>query len=923
MTEKSGKTSLLDFFFDHVSEDDWLDGVDMYQAGKVSGVQSFNGLVVGKVSGISKSAEVRLKLHPQGHQIQWLECTCAKNRSKGYYCEHMAALMLHIDREALQLLGNLDPRMPLKPPAGAKKVRSLAEAPPGEQKASQAANEAILQHLDANIHSVNLISKGPGLRIRIEIKEGQLTHYDLPIDAAAKFLLKPKNLGKVTPEVKELKVFKEQVLCGTRIHLTADETIVAERVIALPSKSGEKVVHYTDSNSVGDDGCYVFFSYKTASKHLGAEYFYQPQRGYWPVQRLSVQQQWYESPLMQSFSDDEAAEQLANGFAGIRALGSVWLSEELKLAKIEDRQLVEIRIEGVRDGWFTLDPRYGDGKAGVSMVELMRAYKKKKRSFHKTKQGWIRIPELIKQFQWGLDESGEYIKVDTLGLMRLRAALGEFDQFAGSKAMLDTIRNRVEFIEADDLPPMKDTKLNLRNYQQHGLQWLWWLYQNGLHGLLADEMGLGKTHQAMALLSCIKSVAKKPRFLVICPTTVLDHWIDKIEAFCPNLNAIKHHGPKRNIHAVVSSSDFDVLVTSYGVVLRDIKQLGNEVWEAVVLDEAHFVKNNETATYQAVCRLNAKFRLCLTGTPMENRLNELKNIFDFLVPGYLGSDDYFKRSFLDPIHSQSENESETTLQKLIHPLKMRRVKVNVLEDLPEKVEDLRRCELSDEQVKLYKEIVDMKAKPLVDQLESNESPIPYLHVFATLNLLKQVCNHPALISGWAQYQDHSSGKFELLKELIEEALGSDHKIVIFSQYLDMIEIIKHHLNAQNIRSVTLTGQTRNRGEVIKSFQTDPNIKVFIGSLLAGGIGIDLTAASVVIHYDRWWNASKENQATDRVHRIGQVKNVQVLKLMTRGTLEEKIDQMIRSKQALFEKFLDKDEELFKSLTRQEMIELLK
>jgi SNF2 family DNA or RNA helicase len=253
---------------------------------------------------------------------------------------------------------------------------------------------------------------------------------------------------------------------------------------------------------------------------------------------------------------------------------------------------------------------------------------------------------------------------------------------------------------------------------------------------------------------------------------------------------------------------------------------------------------------------------------------------------------------------------------------MRRTKGEVLPDLPAKVEDLRHCALSDEQVRMYREIIAMKAMPLVQQLQDEASPIPYLHVFATLTMLKQICNHPALLTDKPNYKAHESGKFELLKELLDEAIGSGHKIVIFSQYVGMIRLITDYLADAGIGHVTLTGQTKNRGEVIKAFQTTPELKVFCGSLLAGGIGIDLTAASVVIHYDRWWNATKENQATDRVHRIGQNKNVQVMKLVTRGTLEEKIDRMIQAKRELFERFMDKDEEVFKTLSRQELIELL-
>jgi len=267
-------------------------------------------------------------------------------------------------------------------------------------------------------------------------------------------------------------------------------------------------------------------------------------------------------------------------------------------------------------------------------------------------------------------------------------------------------------------------------------------------------------------------------------------------------------------------------------------------------------------------------------------------------------------------------ENIERLQRLIHPFKMRRTKDQVLTDLPSKVEDIRHCSLSKAQSELYQEVISLRAKPLIEQLSNDSTPVPYLHVFSTLQLLKQICDHPGLVKPGQDPLAMESGKFELLKELITESLESNNKIVIFSQYVGMINIITKWLSTQRIEFESLTGQTKNRGQVIARFQSDPNKKIFVGSLLAGGIGIDLTAASVVIHYDRWWNASKENQATDRVHRIGQKKFVQVMKLVTRGTLEEKIDRLIASKQALFKNFLERDEELFKTMSRKDIIDLL-
>jgi SNF2 family DNA or RNA helicase len=589
----------------------------------------------------------------------------------------------------------------------------------------------------------------------------------------------------------------------------------------------------------------------------------------------------------------------------------------------ETKDFSEIKVHKEDQGWFYLNPLYDLGEQSVSMVDLMKHFQKKKRSYLKSGKRWIKIPDFIKDHMWDLDESGSFIKVDAVGLMRIKAAVGDFDQFVGSKTLINKLRNRTEFSEVTHLPKLDHTSLNLREYQSHGYKWFWWLYQNGLHGLLADEMGLGKTHQAMALLSAIQKEKPDAKFLIVCPTTVLDHWMDKLSQYCPNLRSMKHHGPNRFKDFQAFTRNHDVLVTSYGVLLRDIKSLGGDVaWEAVILDEAHFVKNNDTATYKAICQINGAVRLCLSGTPIENNLYELKSIFDFLVPGYLGSDEYFKKNFINPI-AEREPNTELALQKLIHPFKMRRVKENVLKDLPAKVEDIRHCTLSAEQVKLYKNVLAMKASGLIKQLREGGSAVPFLHVFATLNLLKQICDHPALVMEEdVDYRKHQSDKFDTFKELLEEALGSGHKVVVFSQYLGMIRIFQAYLTELGIGHATLTGQTRNRGDVINRFQTDPNCRVFCGSLLAGGIGIDLTAASVVIHYDRWWNASKESQATDRVHRIGQQKNVQVLKLVTRGTLEEKIDMMINSKRELFERFMDKDEEIFKKLDREQLIELL-
>ncbi|MCB9228195.1 MAG: DEAD/DEAH box helicase [Deltaproteobacteria bacterium] len=947
------KSGPLEHFYEHLSEDEWLDGIDLYQAGKVDKVNHYQSLISCTVRqeerGRGVTAEVRLKIHPSGKVIQWIECTCRKNRTYGQYCEHIAALMIHIDREKPEFFSHLDTKMPLKPPAVTKKLKlQMQQKAEGLEKKREkpaqkqrGASHALLDHLKGSIHQIRLISQGPCLRVRIEIKPGTLTNYDLDPDASAHFLRDNKDKEAYSPAVKDLKIYQGVACAGTRIFLAEDEKITVERVIGIKltsaaTVSGSPIVHTVgrhtrleSSEEQGKkEGLYAFIGVRSATKYCGKEYIFLPGKGYWPLEQNTVRQEWHEQPLSRSFRDDDAARLVDSAFEEYRNLGVVWLDSRLKQPKIDHLpQLSEIRICGEKDGWFCLDPRYGKGKDGISMSHLMLEAQKNKRKYVKNGDSWLKIPDFITQNSWTLDEGGQYLKVDALGLMRLKASTGDFDHFVGSQTILEKIRNQTEYHPATPPPDISQTRLSLREYQKEGLSWFWWLYRNQLHGLLADDMGLGKTHQAMGVMSAIQNEERElsqqePVFLVICPTTVLEHWEDKVLDFAPNLKPLRYHGPGRASGFAEVGKRFFSVITSYGVLLRDIRRLSEVNWHAVILDEAHFVKNNNTATYRAACRLSSKIRLCLTGTPMENHLGELKNLFDFLVPGYLGSDEYFRKHFMIPIQNRDVSR-ELSLQKLIHPLKLRRTKRQVLSDLPAKVEDVRHCGLSQEQVRLYREVVQMRARPLLSQMSDESVAVPYLHVFAVLQLLKQVCNHPALLRKNTDYQKYESGKFELLKELIGEALDSGDKIVIFSQYIGMIDIIGAYCRDIGVGHVLMTGQTRNRGKVIESFQTDPQIRIFIGSLMAGGVGIDLTAASVVIHYDRWWNASKEDQATDRVHRIGQKNFVQVMKLVTRGTLEEKIDQMISRKQGEFNKFLEKDEEIFKSLSRHDLIELLR
>jgi SNF2 family DNA or RNA helicase len=294
------------------------------------------------------------------------------------------------------------------------------------------------------------------------------------------------------------------------------------------------------------------------------------------------------------------------------------------------------------------------------------------------------------------------------------------------------------------------------------------------------------------------------------------------------------------------------------------------------------------------------------------------------VPGYLGTDEDFTTRYVKPIEQDLNSSRRQRLSGLISPFTLRRLKKTVLEELPKKIEDIRKCSLSEDQMRLYRDAISSRGEGLIEVLKRGEEPIPYIHIFALLSLLKQICNHPALVEGRLNNFDrYQSGKWDLFKEVLSEAFDSGQKIVVYSQFLGMIRIIERFLQGQGVDFVTLTGATRNRGEIISRFNKDPACRLYVGSLKAGGTGIDLVAASVVIHYDRWWNAAREDQATDRVHRIGQRRGVQVFKLVTEGTREEKISAIIEKKRNLMDSIMREDDPgLLKTFSREELIQIL-
>ena len=548
-----------------------------------------------------------------------------------------------------------------------------------------------------------------------------------------------------------------------------------------------------------------------------------------------------------------------------------------------------------------VDILFSAGDCTVRASEIAKARREEMRALIR---GNVWVDVVDPQFSWldaaTIGKNGRVL-VTKLELLRIRGSLRGTAVFCGDTACERVFRMFDELQVSGDAPAPADLGIDLYGYQQTGYHWLWLLQQNGFGGLLCDDMGLGKTHQAMALISGMTHIAPSLRILVVCPTSLLDHWREKLARYAPSTTFDVFHSNTRELR-----DDARCIVTSYGVVRSRIEQFRGRRFDLVVLDEMQTIKNADTTTHQALRAIEKGVAIGLTGTPIENHERELKTLLDFVVPGYLPK-------YVD---------DRKMLQRLVRPFVLRRTKGQVLTELPPKIVDKRYCELTGEQRALYRKVIELRARPLRMQLRAG-AHVSHIHVFAALNYLKQVCNHPAVVGGGFAAENVSSGKWELFSDLVDECMASGLKVVVFSQYVKMLELIERHLHQREIGFASIKGNTRDRGREIFRFKEDEDCRVFTASLRAGGLGIDLTSASVVIHYDRWWNQAREDQATDRVHRLGQNKGVQVIKLITRGTVEEKIDELIARKATLATELIqDDDPTLVKQFTVDELEELL-
>lgn len=586
--------------------------------------------------------------------------------------------------------------------------------------------------------------------------------------------------------------------------------------------------------------------------------------------------------------------------------------------------------EGAQAGLIALRLSFVGDRGAVTATDLWSALRKGS-PFLFSKGGLIDLSD--SRFQWlrqipavRVDRRRSTLRLTMIEFIRL-SAMEPLECGEGKRGReAERFLSELSSLSPPDEPLLEGLESQLREYQRVGVRWLWFLYHHGLSGLLCDDMGLGKTHQSMALLIAsanrfsASSPEEKPYYLIVCPTSVIYHWKEKLQQFLPTLRLLVHYGPSRSLEGL---HRYDIVLTSYGIVRSDREKLASIPFEVAIYDEIQVAKNHNSQTYASLEKIEARMRLGLTGTPIENNLRELKSLFDLVLPGYLPGESRFREEYINPIERLNDPARKALLRRVIHPFVMRRKKEEVLTELPDKVEEKMFCELSPEQRRLYEEVLKPQRDRLLSDLESGEE-IPYLHIFALLSALKQVCDHPALfLKETGQYKQRESGKWELFVDLVTQARESGQKVVVFSHYLGMLDIIENYLRDSAIGYAAIRGKTVRRDEELRRFATDPTCELFVGSLQAVGLGIDLTAASVVIHYDRWWNAARERQATDRVYRIGQRRGVQVFKLLTLGTLEEGIDKMIERKGELMEEVVRSDDQgQIKQFSCEELAQLL-
>lgn len=629
--------------------------------------------------------------------------------------------------------------------------------------------------------------------------------------------------------------------------------------------------------------------------------------------------------------DDELIyEFLTEGIAQMQKIGEVFISDVLKNIKVAKAPKVTAGISLSGD-LLELSISTGDMPRN-QLMEILSKYDRKKK-FYRLKNGtFITLKEdediiVMQELKKKLSLTDSQMKEEKILLPKYRALYLDselkdkrklpFNRSLEFRKLIENMKTVEE--NAFDVPDSLTS--TLREYQKKGFQWMKTLKHNGFGGILADDMGLGKTLQVITLLlSEYKEDSKRNPTLVITPASLVFNWISEIQTFAPELSVKTIIGTAAEREALIKDIQTgDIVITSYDLLKRDIEQYNEMVFDCQVIDEAQYIKNHNTQASKAVKRIQAGFKLALTGTPVENRLSELWSIFDYLMHGFLYSYQKFRREMEQPIVQNQDEDVMEHLQKMIRPFVLRRLKKDVLKDLPEKLEKVVYVKLEGEQQKLYHAHVQ-RLQMMLEKQSPEEFQTSKIQILAELMKLRQICCHPGLI--FDKYQENS-GKTEVCLDLLENAVNGGHKILLFSQFVSVFEGLCKNMDQRGLSYMTLTGKDskEKRREMVEQFQTG-DVSIFCISLKAGGTGLNLTAADIVIHYDPWWNLAVQNQATDRVHRIGQVNTVVEYKLIMKDTIEEKIIQLQEKKKKLAEQILEGNGIDSGSFSQEEIMELL-
>ena len=633
-----------------------------------------------------------------------------------------------------------------------------------------------------------------------------------------------------------------------------------------------------------------------------------------------------------SGDEERIYEFLVNAVPALHNLAEVYISDALKRMEVQSAPKVSI---GVSLGGNMLELKLTAGDLSrEELIDILSRYNRKKK-FYRLKNGAFVSAEnsgldTVAELKEGLQLTDRQLQQEDVSVPKYRAMYLDAQlrnnpvvSALKDKSFRSLIRN-MKTVEDNDFEVPTELEPILREYQKKGFLWLKTLQYNGFGGILADDMGLGKTLQVIAfLVSCDREEEKKEGIrsaLIVSPASLVYNWSSEFRKFAPGLPVRMVTGSAaERAQTVQDAGDREILITSYDLLKRDLELYKNLKFAVQVIDEAQMIKNHTTQAAKAVKGIEADFKLALTGTPVENRLSELWSIFDYLMPGFLYSYQKFHEELENPIVQNSDETVMKRLQKMISPFVLRRLKKDVLTDLPDKLEETMVAQLSGEQQKLYDAHVK-RMMLMLDKQSEEEFKTSKITILSEITKLRQLCCDPGLI-----YEDYrgESAKLEMCINMIKNAVEGGHKLLLFSQFTSMLDRIAGRLKIEKIGYYLLTGSTtkEKRAEMVEAFAED-SVPVFLISLKAGGTGLNLTAADMVIHFDPWWNLAVQNQATDRAHRIGQQNVVNVYKLVMKDTIEENILKLQEKKRELADQILGGEGLNGSSLTREDLLELL-